>query len=85
MFAVATEEGVADYTRALELGGILGVANRQIGIGTYSPRLDRNGNSVRGVASYRLMSDGLGPYSFDLTTTGSGFVGSFFTSDAAES
>jgi len=66
-------------------GGILGVVNRQIGIGTYSPRLDRNGNSVRGVASYRLMSDGLGLHSFDLTNTGSGFVGSFFTSDAAES
>lgn len=65
-------------------GGILGVVNRQIGIGTYSPRLDSNGNSVRGVASYRMMSDSLGLHSFDLTNTGSGFVSSFFTSDAAE-
>ncbi|SFV29466.1 L-glutaminase [Hyphomicrobium facile] len=65
-------------------GGILGVVNRQIGIGTYSPRLDSNGNSVRGVASYRMMSDSLGLHSFDLTNTGSGFVSSFFTSDTAE-
>ena len=27
-------------------GGILGVVNRQLGIGTYSPRLDRTGNSA---------------------------------------
>ncbi len=66
-------------------GGILGVVNRQLGIGTYSPRLDSNGNSVRGVASYRMMSDSLGLHSFDLTNTGSGFVSSFFTSDSAES
>lgn len=66
-------------------GGILGVVNRQIGIGTYSPRLDSNGNSVRGIASYRMMSDSLGLHSFDLTNTGSGFVSSFFTSDTAES
>mgnify|MGYP000049387346 CR=1 len=65
-------------------GGILGVVNRQLGVGTYSPRLDGNGNSVRGIASYRMMSDSLGLHSFDLTNTGSEFVSSFFTSDRAE-
>ncbi|WP_245279963.1 glutaminase A [Hyphomicrobium sp. 99] len=65
-------------------GGILGVVNRQLGVGTYSPRLDSNGNSVRGIASFRMMSDSLGLHSFDLTNAGSGFVSSFFTSDTAD-
>ncbi len=59
-------------------GGILGVVNRQLGIGTYSPRLDRNGNSVRGIASFKMMSNVLGLHAFDLTNTGSAFVNSFF-------
>src|SRR4029077_16817068 len=52
-------------------GGILGVVNRQLGVGTYSPQLDRNGNSVRGIASFKMMSDSLGLHTFDLTNTGS--------------
>lgn len=59
-------------------GGILGVVNRQLGIGAYSPRLDRNGNSVRGVAGLKMMSDVVGLHAFDLTNTGSAFVNSFF-------
>ena len=55
-------------------GGILGVVNRQLGIGTYSPRLDRNGNSVRGIDSFKMMSNVLGLHAFDLTNTGSAFV-----------
>lgn len=41
-------------------GGIVGVVNRQLGIGTYSPRLDEKGNSVRGVAAFRSLGDELG-------------------------
>jgi glutaminase len=59
-------------------GGILGVVNRQLGIGTYSPRLDANGNSVRGITSFKMMSDALGLHAFDLTNTGSPFIGAFF-------
>lgn len=59
-------------------GGILGVINRQLGVGTYSPRLDRNGNSVRGIESFKMMSNVLGLHAFDLTNTGSAFVSSFF-------
>jgi glutaminase len=59
-------------------GGIMGVVNRQLGIGTYSPRLDRNGNSMRGLKSFKMMSDVLGLHSFDLTNTGSAFIGTFF-------
>lgn len=64
-------------------GGIMGVVNRQLGIGTYSPRLDRNGNSVRGIESFRMMSDVLGLHAFDLTNTGSAFVSSFFEDSTA--
>jgi glutaminase len=59
-------------------GGIMGVVNRQLGLGTYSPRLDVNGNSVRGIASFKMMSDALGLHAFDLTNTGSPFIGAFF-------
>ncbi|MEV0343600.1 glutaminase A [Nocardia sp. NPDC050713] len=37
-------------------GGILAVLPGQIGIAVYSPRLDRHGNSVRGVAACRDLS-----------------------------
>jgi glutaminase len=63
-------------------GGVLGVVNRQLGIGTFSPRLDAKGNSVRGVASFRLLSDELGLHAFDPTNRGSGFVDSFFARGA---
>jgi glutaminase len=64
-------------------GGILGVVNRQLGIGTYSPRLDRNGNSLRGIESFKMMSNVLGLHAFDLTNTGSAFVNSFFETGEA--
>jgi glutaminase len=59
-------------------GGILGVVNRQLGVSTYSPRLDRNGNSARGISTFKMMSEVLGLHAFDLTNTGSAFVSAFF-------
>jgi len=41
-------------------GGILAVLPGQLGIGVFSPPLDERGNSVRGVAVCRAMSDELG-------------------------
>lgn len=61
-------------------GGIMGVINRQLGIGTFSPRLDRNGNSVRGITSFKMMSDSLGLHAFDMTNTGSAYVSSLLES-----
>lgn len=61
-------------------GGIMGVVNRQLGIGSFSPKLDRNGNSLRGIASFKMMSDSLGLHAFDLTNTGSAFVSSMLES-----
>jgi glutaminase len=59
-------------------GGILGVVNRQLGIGTFSPRLDRNGNSVRGVVAFKMLSDELGLHAFDPTNKGSALVDTYF-------
>jgi glutaminase len=55
-------------------GGILGVVNRQLGIATYSPRLDTKGNSVRGIASFEMLAEELGLHAFDCTNMGSSFV-----------
>ncbi len=55
-------------------GGIVGVVNRQLGIASYSPRLDAKGNSVRGIAAFGMLSDELGLHAFDCTNRGSAFV-----------
>lgn len=56
-------------------GGVIGVVNRQLGIGSFSPRLDAKGNSVRGVQAMRLLSDELGLHVHDPTNVGSTLVG----------
>jgi glutaminase len=55
-------------------GGVVGVVNRQLGIGTFSPRLDAKGNSVRGLLAFRGLADELGLHAFDCTNYGSEFV-----------
>jgi glutaminase len=57
-------------------GGIVGVINRQLGIGSYSPRLDAKGNSVRGVASFEMLAEEFGLHAFDCTNVGSSFISS---------
>jgi len=61
-------------------GGICGVVNRQLGIGTYSPRLDSKGNSVRGVAAFTEIADELGLHAFEYSNIGSAFVRSLISS-----
>ena len=58
-------------------GGVIGVVNRQLGIGSYSPRVDRNGNSVRGLAAFAALSEELGLHAFDCTNRGSSLVERF--------
>jgi glutaminase len=55
-------------------GGILAVVNRQLGIGTYSPRLDARGNSVRGIAVCKDLSEELGLHAFNFMNHGSNFL-----------
>lgn len=57
-------------------GGIVGVVNRQLGIASYSPRLDAKGNSVRGVASFEMLAGDFGLHAFDCTNVGSAFISS---------
>jgi glutaminase len=52
-------------------GGVLGVVNRQLGIGTFSPRLDEKGNSVRGLRAFQELSDEFGLHAFECTNYGS--------------
>lgn len=46
-------------------GGILGVAPSQFGVATFSPRLDRHGNSVRGIQVLERLSDEFGMHIFE--------------------
>jgi len=55
-------------------GGILAVVNRQIGVGVFSPRLDANGNSVRGQLSCAKLAEDLGLHAFDALNPGSSFL-----------
>lgn len=58
-------------------GGILGVVNRQLGIGTFSPRLDAKGNSARGILVFHDLAEELGLHVFDPTNRGSALLGLF--------
>jgi len=51
-------------------GGIAGVIPGQFGIGTFSPPLDKKGNSVRGILAFQELSQRFGLHSFE-----SGFAG----------
>ena len=55
-------------------GGVMAVVNRQLGIGTYSPRLDQYGNSRRGTEVCAEMASRLGLHVFDCLNVGSSFL-----------
>jgi glutaminase len=55
-------------------GGVMAVINRQLGIATYSPRLDQFGNSARGIEVCADMASQLGLHVFDCLNVGSGFL-----------
>jgi glutaminase len=55
-------------------GGIMASVNRQLGFACYSPRLDAQGNSVRGIRFCTDFSDELGLHVFNFTNRGSGFL-----------
>jgi glutaminase len=59
-------------------GGILGVVSRQLGIATFSPRLDAKGNSVRGLAVFKTLAQELGLHIFDATNRGSALIPTYF-------
>lgn len=55
-------------------GGILAVVNRQLGIGVYSPKLDAQGNSVRGILACKELASHFGLHAFEFTNVGSSFM-----------
>jgi glutaminase len=55
-------------------GGIMAVVNRQVGIGTFSPRLDAAGNSVCGKLTCIDVAEAIGLHVFDATNPGSSFL-----------
>ena len=55
-------------------GGIIAVVNRQLGIGVYSPKLDAQGNSVRGILACKALANELGLHAFEFTNVGSNFM-----------
>ena len=55
-------------------GGVITVVNRQLGIGTYSPRLDPYGNSCRGTEVCVDLAARLGLHVFDCLNVGSSFL-----------
>ncbi|MCC7274690.1 MAG: glutaminase A, partial [Alphaproteobacteria bacterium] len=62
-------------------GGIVGVVNRQLGIGSYSPRLDPQGNSARGIAAFEDLAGEFGLHAFECSNSGSQFVAALMSSD----
>jgi glutaminase len=55
-------------------GGIFGVVNRQLGVSVYSPRLDAQGNSVRGTLARKEIASHFGLHAFEFTNVGSSFM-----------
>lgn len=55
-------------------GGVMAVVNRQLGVATYSPRLDARGNSRRGIEACVELADELGLHAFDCMNFGSSFL-----------
>ena len=55
-------------------GGVIAVVNRQLGIATFSPRLDKYGNSVRGIQVCQELASRLGLHAFNFTNVGSSFL-----------
>jgi glutaminase len=81
MFSCGMYDGAGDWATRVGLpaksgvgGGIMGVVNRQLGIGVFSPRLDDEGNSVRGKQCCVHLSETLGLHAFDPTNPGSSFL-----------
>ena len=56
-------------------GGVVAVVNRQLGIATFSPRLDSHGNSRRGIEVCVELASRLGLHVFDCLNVGSSFLG----------
>ncbi|WP_439599066.1 glutaminase A [Falsiroseomonas sp.] len=78
MFTCGFYDGAGDWACRVGLpaksgvgGGVVAVVNRQLGLGVFSPRLDENGNPLRGLLACEALSEELGLHAFDATNVGS--------------
>jgi glutaminase len=55
-------------------GGVVAVVNRQLGVATYSPRLDARGNSSRGIEVCSELAARFGLHAFDCLNAGSSYL-----------
>lgn len=55
-------------------GGVMAVVNRQMGMASYSPRLDQRGNSCRGINVCVDLANELGLHAFDCMNIGSSYL-----------
>ena len=55
-------------------GGVVAVVNRQLGVATYSPRLDPRGNSARGIEVCSELAARFGLHAFDCLNAGSSYL-----------
>lgn len=55
-------------------GGVMAVVNRQIGLASYSPKLDKRGNSCRGIDVCVDLANELGLHAFDCMNIGSSYL-----------
>jgi glutaminase len=55
-------------------GGVVAVVNRQLGVATFSPRLDGRGNSARGIETCAELANRFGLHAFDCLNVGSTFL-----------
>ena len=66
-------------------GGIMAVVPGRFGIGVFSPPLDMNGNSVRGIAACKSLARDFGLHVFGRTTSPAMALGRVYTGAAAPS
>jgi len=55
-------------------GGVVAVVNRQLGVATFSPRLDPRGNSTRGIEVCSELAARFGLHAFDCLNAGSSYL-----------
>ena len=55
-------------------GGVVAVVNRQLGVATFSPRLDARGNSSRGIEVCSELAARFGLHAFDCLNAGSSYL-----------
>lgn len=55
-------------------GGVIAVVNRQLGVASYSPRLDERGNSCRSINVCVDLAKELGLHAFDCMNVGSSYL-----------